>query len=761
MLDIWEYISGNLLNLMGMDYAYLQAHIPILPTIRQSMLAVGWALLIGNLVFQAAKSMMSGLGFEAEDPKLLFTRTFVFSFLLVASPQICDLCLNMTSTVIDIVELPNAADIQLIQDSAFDGLACAWLLVFICGVIVMFQSFRLIFAIAERYFILAVLTITAPLAFGMGGSRNTSDIFTGWCRMYGSMCLLMVLNVVFVKMLLSVLSTVPTGFAVLPWIVLVMTIVKVAKRADAIIARIGLNPAIASDSLGHALPGMLTYIATRTAMSQVAKAIGKNTGKDGGRSPNAPAGGNPKSGGPQGGVAAKGLRRATGSTERKQQGPDRQTASQNSSTQRSSAQSGQRGKPANSPVTVIPDDAEIASIDGNTPVHGAAMPTKSADNGGRRAGRQSSVPQGTVRSPSLVRQGGAAATASKRVSATFSPATSSSRNTSKQDFQQAPASIIGVNTHSAPPGETQGRKTDGGIREASANGTAGSATAASRFTHVPKHARGGVEPSKTVHSITERASSPAAASAEQQMGQTRMIRREAVESTAKRQTQITAQQESSVSSQIYSAGKGEARPMRAGTAGMDAPISTHQTPTGERHGRNNLTSASGVEFSKQPSSPNPAQQERAASPMAAAADKGQSSVFRIGMAGRDVPTETRLSTKGERPGRNTSPSSVNPSISVGASAPAWQENRPQAHAAPQISGASVSSASGTAGMAIAGVESGRTRRTAQKYAQPPGNPHALQAGTDIKPIPTLGNTNVKRDTRKSALKKEGRRKHGK
>ena len=97
VLESWEYFSSSLLDIMSMDFAYLEAHIPILTTVRQSMLAVGWALLIGNLVFQAARSMMTGLGFEAEDPKLLFTRSFVFSFLLVASPQICDLCLNMTS----------------------------------------------------------------------------------------------------------------------------------------------------------------------------------------------------------------------------------------------------------------------------------------------------------------------------------------------------------------------------------------------------------------------------------------------------------------------------------------------------------------------------------------------------------------------------------------------------------------------------------------------------------------------------------------
>lgn len=99
ILECWEYFSSVLFDLMSLDFAYLETYMPIITTIRQIMLGVGWALLLGNLVFQATRSMVAGIGFEADDPKLLFTRTFVFSFLLVASPQICDICLNMTSVM--------------------------------------------------------------------------------------------------------------------------------------------------------------------------------------------------------------------------------------------------------------------------------------------------------------------------------------------------------------------------------------------------------------------------------------------------------------------------------------------------------------------------------------------------------------------------------------------------------------------------------------------------------------------------------------
>lgn len=205
-----------LLNVMSMDFAYLKERMPVIQPVMQTMLALGWALIIGNLVFQAVRNMMIGLGFEAEAPKLLFGRIFVFTFPLVASPQICNIALNMTSPVINMLEVPDAVDIKFADKASFTGLGASWLLVVICRIVVMFQSLKLILKMAERYFILAVLTIASPLAFGMGGSRSTSDIFSGWCRMYGSMCLLTILNVMFVKMLLSVLSFYPSGVDVLP-----------------------------------------------------------------------------------------------------------------------------------------------------------------------------------------------------------------------------------------------------------------------------------------------------------------------------------------------------------------------------------------------------------------------------------------------------------------------------------------------------------------------------------------------------------------
>ena len=194
-LECWQYFSTALLDIMSMDFAYLKSHAPVVDEIMQILLAVGWALLIGNLVFQALKSMAVGLGFEGEDPKLLFARTFVFAFLLLASPQICEIGLSMTSKIIELLQIPDAVNVTFVDESVFGAIGAAWLLVIIFGIIVMFKVFKLLLEIAERYVILAMLTITAPLAFAMGGSKSTSEIFTGWCRMFGSMCVMMIMDV--------------------------------------------------------------------------------------------------------------------------------------------------------------------------------------------------------------------------------------------------------------------------------------------------------------------------------------------------------------------------------------------------------------------------------------------------------------------------------------------------------------------------------------------------------------------------------------
>ena len=231
-----QYIANSLLEVFQMDLSYFRQVAPVTDDILSIVIAVGWALLLGNLVFQAMKSMVIGLGFEGEDPKLLFTRTFVFAFLLLVSQQICEIGLGISSQVIALLQVPTSVTITIPDENNFT-IGASWLLIIIVGIVVMWQFVKLCFEVAERYVVTAILVLMAPLAFGMGGSKNTEDIFKGWCRMFGSMCVMMIMNVIFLKLLISALGYVPSGVAVLPWMLLIVGIARVARKIDGIIAR--------------------------------------------------------------------------------------------------------------------------------------------------------------------------------------------------------------------------------------------------------------------------------------------------------------------------------------------------------------------------------------------------------------------------------------------------------------------------------------------------------------------------------------------
>lgn len=272
-----DFLSNALMDVFNMDMEYFKTAVPVTDEIFKIVLAVGWALLIGNLAFQALKTMASGMGFEGEDPKILFCRTFVFGFLLLASPQICDIGLGISKTIITLLQVPSSVEIPTIDETSFTFDA-SWVFVIIVGTVMMFQVIKFFFQVGERYVITAMLTALAPFAFSMGGSKNTEDIFKGWCRMFASMCVMMIVNVIFLKILLSAITTVPSGIAVIPWLILVVAIGRVARKIDDIIGRIGLSTARTGEplGLGRGMPGMLTMMVARNLAGTVSKAAAKN-----------------------------------------------------------------------------------------------------------------------------------------------------------------------------------------------------------------------------------------------------------------------------------------------------------------------------------------------------------------------------------------------------------------------------------------------------------------------------------------------------
>ena len=276
-LDLMNYCADALLGLMNTDLSYFESNVPIIVRLYGVFVAIGWGFLIGNCAFQCLKAMFAGLGFETESPAILLVRTFLFGFLLIMSKQVCEIGLSIGKTLMELIGLPEKASITFPDDSMFPDLTSSWLLIVIIGVLIGAQLIKLFFEIGERYVVVAILTLFSPVAFAMGGSRSTKDICSGFVRTYASMILLLVSNVLFLKLIYSALSSMPDGVMILPWTVLIVGIARVARKADNLLAKIGLNPSFTGDPLGNGTGKAVAFMAARSILSSAAHSANRHS----------------------------------------------------------------------------------------------------------------------------------------------------------------------------------------------------------------------------------------------------------------------------------------------------------------------------------------------------------------------------------------------------------------------------------------------------------------------------------------------------
>lgn len=276
-LDLMNYCADALLGLMNTDLSYFESNVPIIVKLYGVFVAIGWGFLIGNCAFQCLKAMFAGLGFETESPAILLVRTFLFGFLLIMSKQVCEIGLSIGKTLMELIGLPEKASITFPDDSMFPDLTSSWLLIVIIGVLIGTQLIKLFFEIGERYVVVAILTLFSPIAFAMGGSRSTKDICSGFVRTYASMILLLVSNVLFLKLIYSALSSMPDGVMILPWTVLIVGIARVARKADNLLSKIGLNPSFTGDPLGNGMGKAVAFMAARSILSSATHSANRHS----------------------------------------------------------------------------------------------------------------------------------------------------------------------------------------------------------------------------------------------------------------------------------------------------------------------------------------------------------------------------------------------------------------------------------------------------------------------------------------------------
>lgn len=140
-------------------------------------------------------------GIEAEDPVKLSIRSILFILLAYFADEIVNIILKIGGTPYQWIlnsELPpldfasfNSVFLTILGVCASGTVA---LIALILILILAWNYIKLLFEAAERYVLLGVLVFTAPVAFAMGASQTTSNIFKSWCRMFGGQVFLLLMN---------------------------------------------------------------------------------------------------------------------------------------------------------------------------------------------------------------------------------------------------------------------------------------------------------------------------------------------------------------------------------------------------------------------------------------------------------------------------------------------------------------------------------------------------------------------------------------
>ena len=196
-----DLINTSVLGALGCNMDTFLRYFPAAATMYSIFVALAMGLILLKWVWQLFKNYGLSAGIEAEDPAKLSLRSVLFLLLAYCSDSVVRTILEIGGTPYQWIltsDLPsldfgsfNAVFLTVLGVCANGAVAIIALVLIL---ILAWNYIKLLFEAAERYVLLGVLVYTAPVAFAMGSSQATSNIFKSWCRMLGGQLFLLVMN---------------------------------------------------------------------------------------------------------------------------------------------------------------------------------------------------------------------------------------------------------------------------------------------------------------------------------------------------------------------------------------------------------------------------------------------------------------------------------------------------------------------------------------------------------------------------------------
>ena len=266
--ELMDAVSRVFLDALGTDMDAMEGYFPFVTKAFEVMQYMAWAVLFLITVWQLFR-VFGGPITEAENPWQLLLRSALFALLVGAARPIFTITLDIArapyTALLDVSMDAEDFTFAGIEEALKNGVTTAVSTVTIVGPILIlillialgWNYFKLLLECVERYIVVGVLCYTSPLAYAMGGSKATSQVFKSWCRMVGSQLLLLVLNVWFLRAFDSSVgqfignggALASGGGSVFLWLFCALAFLKTAQKFDSYLAAMGLNVAQTGSSM--------------------------------------------------------------------------------------------------------------------------------------------------------------------------------------------------------------------------------------------------------------------------------------------------------------------------------------------------------------------------------------------------------------------------------------------------------------------------------------------------------------------------------
>lgn len=209
-----DLINTSVLGALGCDMAVFLRYFPAAETMYEVFVALAIGLILLIWVWNLFKNFGLGIGTEAEDTVKLTIRAVLFIGLAYYSDQIVDIVLDIGGTpynwiltsMLPSLDFASFSSVLLTIIGVCANGAVA-LIVLILVLILAWNYLKLLFEAAERYVLLGVLVYTAPVAFALGASQATSNVFKSWCRMFAGQLFLLMMNAWCLRLFTSMVGT--------------------------------------------------------------------------------------------------------------------------------------------------------------------------------------------------------------------------------------------------------------------------------------------------------------------------------------------------------------------------------------------------------------------------------------------------------------------------------------------------------------------------------------------------------------------------